>query len=87
MKKQKWTLRKWQKWVGNNSKDSYSLVTCLAILELIEYRAKDEEECGKVLHKIELGLSGAQAMSAIGWHLKNEVEGLPDKEMAAVSNL
>ena len=85
MEKTKWTLKKWQDFVVKNSKDTYSLITCYAILELMEHEAKDENDCHKVLQSIELGLSGAQASFAIGWYLRNEVEGLPDEEMVAVS--
>ena len=87
MEKTKLNLGEWREFVAKNSTDSYSLLVCLAILELIEYKAKDKDECNKVLQEVRLGLSGAQAEFSIGWYLKNEVDGLPDKEMAEVSKL
>ena len=84
MKKNKWTIKKWKNWIAKNSMDSYSFVVCLAILILIEAKSETEEECHKILQAEELGLSGAQAGFAIGWYLRNEVEGLPEKEMAEV---
>jgi hypothetical protein len=84
MKKEKKTLEEWKNWVAKNSTNSYSLVTCLTILILIEARVKTEEEAEKVLQQEELGLSGFQALSAINWALKYEVEGLPDKDMSEI---
>ena len=84
MKKKKWTLKEWKEWVGKNSMDSYSLSTCFAILVLIESKVETEGECEKILRLERIGLSGAQALFAIGWYLKNEVEGLPDKDMVEV---
>ena len=82
--KKKWTIERWKLWIGKNSMDSYSFATCLLILVLIESKAETEEECEKILRLEHIGLSGAQALFAIGWYLKNEVEGLPDEEMAKV---
>lgn len=82
-----WTKEQWKNFVSNNSGNSYSLVVCLAILELYESqpdRSKDGE-CDRVLIGAQLGLSGAQAAMAIGFYMHHEVDGLPDPEMAAVS--
>ena len=81
------TIEDWKKFCSNNCLDTYSMAISYSVLILIEYAPRNEEECHRVLHKNEMGLSGAQASIAIGWYLKFKVKGLPDKEMAKVSVL
>jgi len=83
----KWRLDEWRKFVATNSIDTYSMIVCYVILELYEHAPpKEKEACHAALHSFcPPGLTGAQADMAIGFYLSHEVEGLPDPEMAAIS--
>lgn len=87
LEQKKWRLDEWRKFVANNSRDTYSLVVCLVILELYEHApVKEREACHAALHGFcPPGLTGAQADMAIGFYLTHEVEGLPDPDMYAIS--
>lgn len=69
------TKEKWQKYVANNSTDSYSLVCCLLILMLWEENAdfKEKYDIEKKLREMPeaSGLTGFQAESIIAKVLGN----------------
>ena len=79
------TIEQWGSFIAKNCGDSYSLVVCLAVLNLWEAGVKTEKEAEKELHKVKLGLSGAQAEMAISFALKNDAEEWLDKEMVKIS--
>lgn len=79
------TKEQWATFVSNNSDITYSLVVCLCILSIWEASCKTEEEASAELHKLQLGLSGFQAESAISFALAHELPDWLDKAMVEIS--
>jgi hypothetical protein len=80
------TKKQWQDFVVKNCGDSYSLVVCMAILNLWEAGVKTEKEAETELCKEKLGLSGFQAEMAIQFALENNAEKWIDKDMFKIRN-
>lgn len=79
------TLEEWKRLVSLNCADSYSYAVCFAILNIWEAKATDEKSASLELKKLQLGLSGFQAMGAIEYALTHDASEWLDTDMIEVS--
>ena len=82
---EKITEQQWIDHVSKNCSETYSLATELAILCLWESKVKTQEEAENRLRSEALGLSGSQAVFAIGYALMYDPSDWLDKEIVKAS--